>query len=117
LTHTRADISFIVGIVSWYMKTPHESHWKEAKRILHYVRGTVQFVIHCSSGGTPFLVGFTDSDWASNPDDWESTAGYVFSLHSGPVTWTYNKQHDISLYSVEAKYQATVNEIQEALWL
>jgi hypothetical protein len=41
LTHTHLDISFVVGLVAWYMQTPHESHWKAAKRILHYVRGTV----------------------------------------------------------------------------
>jgi hypothetical protein len=37
LTHTHPDISFVVGLVSWYMQTPHESHWKETKRILWYV--------------------------------------------------------------------------------
>jgi hypothetical protein len=99
------------------MKTPHESHWKEAKRILRYVRGTIQFKIHYSSGGTPLLVGFTDSDWADDPDDQKSTAGYVFSLGSGPVTWACKKQQAIALSSVEAEYRATVNASQEALWL
>jgi hypothetical protein len=41
LTHTRINFSFVVGIVSWYMKTPHERHWKENKRILRYVQGIV----------------------------------------------------------------------------
>jgi hypothetical protein len=74
------------------MQTPHEIHWKAAKRILRYVRGTVQFGIHYISGGTPLLVGFTDLDWAGDPDDRKSTAGYVFSLGSGPVTWACKKQ-------------------------
>ena len=26
LTHSRLDISFVVGFVTWYMKHPHESH-------------------------------------------------------------------------------------------
>jgi hypothetical protein len=50
------------------------------------------FGIHYSSGGTPLLVGFTDSDWANDPDDQKSTVGYVFSLGSGPVTWACKKQ-------------------------
>ena len=41
LNHTRPDISFVVGLVARYMKTPHESHWKAAKRILRYVCGTI----------------------------------------------------------------------------
>jgi hypothetical protein len=69
LTHTRLNLSFFVGLVARYMQTPHESHWKATKRILFYVCGTIQFGIHYSSGGTPLLVGFTDLDWASDPDD------------------------------------------------
>jgi hypothetical protein len=117
LTHTRPNISFVVGIVARYMQTPHESHWKAAKRILRYVCGTVQFGIHYSSGGTPLLVGFTDSDWIGDPDDRNSTTGYVFSLGSGPITWVYKKQHAISLFSAEVEYRAAVNASHEALWI
>jgi hypothetical protein len=48
LTHTCPDLSFVVGLVSQYMQTPHGIHWKAAKRILRYVWGTVQFRIHYS---------------------------------------------------------------------
>jgi hypothetical protein len=41
LTHTCPDLSFVFGLVDRYMQTPHESHWKVAKRILHYVCGTI----------------------------------------------------------------------------
>ena len=41
LTHTHPDLSFVVGLVSRYMQTHHESHWKATKRILHYVHGIV----------------------------------------------------------------------------
>jgi hypothetical protein len=117
LNHTHPELSFVVGLVSRYMKTPHEIHWKESKRILRYVRGTVQFGIHYSSGGTPLLLGFTNSDWAGDPDDRKYTASYVFSLGSGPVTWACKKQQAIALSLVESEYRAAVNASQEALWL
>eukprot|EP00253_Pinus_taeda_P002191 PITA_02191 len=41
LTHTRPDLSFDVGLIAQFMQNPHEIHWKEAKRILSYVRGYV----------------------------------------------------------------------------
>ena len=94
------------------MQTPHEIHWKEAKRILRYVHGTIQFRIHYSSGGTPSLVGFTVLDWVDDHDDRKSTVGYIFSLGSTPVIWACKKQHVIALSSAEA-----VNASQEALWL
>eukprot|EP00253_Pinus_taeda_P008382 PITA_08382 len=98
LTHTRPDLSFAVGLVARFMQTPRESHWKEAKRIPCYVRGTVQFgIIHYSAEVSPLLVGFTDSDWAGDPDDRKSTVGYVFTLGSGPITWACKKQAAISL--------------------
>ena len=69
LTHTHPDLSFVVSLVARFMHQPHESHWKAAKRILRYIRGTVQFGIHYSAGASPLLIGFTDSDWAGDPDD------------------------------------------------
>src|SRR5882757_5280586 len=69
LTHSRPGLSFAVGHVARYMQTPHESHWKAAKRILRYIRGTIWFGIHYSTRGKPLLVGFTDSYWANDLDD------------------------------------------------
>ena len=61
------------------------------------------------------LVGFTNSYWASDLDDRKSTAGYVFSLGSGPVTWACKKQQALALSLAEAETRAVVNAIQEAL--
>ena len=69
LTHSHPDLSFSIGHLAFYMKTPHESHWKEEKGILRYIQGTLQFGIHYSTRGKPLLVGFTNLDWVSDPDD------------------------------------------------
>eukprot|EP00253_Pinus_taeda_P019701 PITA_19701 len=66
---------------------------------------------------SPLLVGFTDSDWAGDPDDRKSTAGYVFTLGSKPITWACKKQSAISLSSAEAEYRGAVEASKEALWL
>ena len=34
LNHSHPDLSFVIGRVARYMQTPHESHWKAAKRII-----------------------------------------------------------------------------------
>ena len=68
-------------------------------------------------GGKPLLVGFIDLDWAGDPNDRKSIAGYVFSLGSRPVTWACKKQQALALSSAEAEYRAAVNSSQEALWL
>ena len=63
------------------------------------------------------LVGFTNSEWAGDPDDRKYTVGYVFSLGFGPVTWACEKQQALALSSAEAEYRAVVTASHEALWL
>ena len=46
LTHSRPDISYAVSVATRYMQEPHELHWKEEKRILHYVQATIDYGIH-----------------------------------------------------------------------
>eukprot|EP00253_Pinus_taeda_P019033 PITA_19033 len=65
----------------------------------------------------PILSGYTDSDWADSVDDRKSTAGYVFSLGSGAVTWTSKKQQAVALSSTEAEYRGAVKASCEAVWL
>eukprot|EP00253_Pinus_taeda_P015756 PITA_15756 len=64
---------------------------------------------------SPLLVGFTNSDWAGDPNDRKSTAGYVFTLGFGPITWACKKQSAISLSSAEAEYCGVVEASKEAM--
>ena len=64
LTHSRPNLSYVVGAVSRYMQEPHELHWNAAKRILRYVQGTITYGIHYAANFSLNLIGFTDSDWA-----------------------------------------------------
>ena len=41
LTITRPDITYGVGLVSCYMETPKQSHWLVAKRILRYIKDSL----------------------------------------------------------------------------
>eukprot|EP00253_Pinus_taeda_P006979 PITA_06979 len=75
------------------------------------------FLSQSNAEAYPLLVGFTGSDWAGDPDDRKSTAGYVFTLGSGPITWACKKQATISLSSTEAEYRGAIEASKEALWL
>ena len=43
LTCTRPNIMYVVGLVSHYMESTTTTHFKTAKRILRYLKGTIDF--------------------------------------------------------------------------
>ena len=66
------------------MQEPHELHWKDAKIIVLYVKGTSSFGIFYAADCSLSLIGYTDFDRAGNVTDRKSTSGYVFSFGLGP---------------------------------
>jgi transposase InsO family protein len=117
LTTTRPDISYAVSILSQFMAKPNESHWKAAKKVLRYLKGTMNFGLLYTDKFDVQLAGFSDSDWAGNPDDRRSTTGYAFNIGSGVVSWSSKKQPTVSLSSTEAEYKAMASATCEAVWL
>ena len=63
LSIIRLDIVYSVGLLSRYMEKPKESHWLVAKRILRYIKGTMNFGLLCSYNNDAALYGYSDSDW------------------------------------------------------
>ena len=82
LTITRPDIMYGVGLVSRYMETPKESHWLAAKRILRYIKGSLNLGLFYAYGENAKLESYSDSDWGGDQDERKSTTGYVFYLGS-----------------------------------
>eukprot|EP00253_Pinus_taeda_P025477 PITA_25477 len=79
--------------------------------------GTITFGIHHAASTALNLLGFTDSDWASDNIDRKSTSGYSLSLGSSPICWSSKKHAAIALSSAEDKYRGVVNITIQALWL
>ncbi|KAL6558295.1 hypothetical protein OROMI_018645 [Orobanche minor] len=75
LTASRPDIQFAVGVCARYQVSPKESHYKMAKRILKYVKGTVDAGLWYPKEGGFNLVGYSDSDLGGCKLDRKSTSG------------------------------------------
>jgi len=76
VTLPRLELSFFVNKVCQYMHNPQQTHWKAVKRILRYLAGTVTQGLRLYSSPSYSIVGFSDSNWATNLDDRKSTSGY-----------------------------------------
>ncbi|XP_074362299.1 secreted RxLR effector protein 161-like [Apium graveolens] len=118
LVHTRPDIAYSVGIVSRYMEKPTEMHLLAVKRILCYVRGTLNHgLVYNRGSGSELLIGYSDSDLAGHVEDRRSTGGMVFYLDDGLVTWASQKQRSVALSSCEAEFMAATAAACQAIWL
>ncbi|XP_070682343.1 uncharacterized mitochondrial protein AtMg00810-like [Malus domestica] len=115
LTCTRPNILYTVRLVSRYMENPITTHLKTAKRILRYLKGSINFGLFYSSSSNYKLVGYSDSDWAGDFDDRKSTTGFVFFMGDTAFTWMSKKQPIVTLYTCEAEYVAATSCVCHAI--
>jgi len=117
LTTTRPDILNAVSILSRFMHCASEIHLKAAKRVVRYIKGTINFGIKFKKSKEFKLFGFSDSDWAGSIDDMKSTSGYCFSFGSGVFSWSSKKQETVAQSTAEAEFVAATSAVNQALWL
>lgn len=117
LSITRPEIAYFVSVVSQFMQDPRTPHLEAAKRILRYIKGSVDYGLLYEKRTDFVLQGFTDADWACDTAGRHSTSGYCFNLGSAAVSWCSKKQFTVALSSTEAEYIAATMAAQECIWL
>ena len=106
------------------MANPTKLHFATAKRIMRYLKGTLEFGIWYQREGKSELLGYTGSNYAGDVDDskstssyvflmsggagdvddTKSTSSYVFLMSGGAVAWFSWKQRIVTLSITEAEY-------------
>lgn len=113
---TRPDICVAVNYYSQFQTNATEEQWKGLKRILRYIKGTLDWGIWFRSNNSNPLLVFADSDFANHKDR-KSVSGFILDLFGDMVLWGTRKQSFVALSTTEAELVALAVATAEALWL
>ncbi|XP_019194752.1 PREDICTED: uncharacterized protein LOC109188562 [Ipomoea nil] len=97
LTITRPDLAYAVNRLCQFMHSPTDDHWGIVKRVLRYIKGTLDYGLHLVSSLTSTIHAYLDSDWAGCPIDRKSTSGYAVFLGSNLIMALLKTMHGGSL--------------------
>ena len=118
---TRPDLTVTLSELGKVQANPGEKHWKKLLHLLKYVASTRHLGIiyggpRTSDADGP-LLGYVDSNWGGDGDDYKSRGGFVFLSWQSPICWSSYKATATALSSCEAEYMAASIATQEAIWL
>lgn len=85
-----------MNYLSIFMQAPTEHHYKAAKRILRYIRDTIDFGIIYNRAISVKLLGFSDNDWVGNDEDMKSILGHCFTVRTGMISWSSKRQGSVA---------------------
>ncbi|XP_062225019.1 uncharacterized mitochondrial protein AtMg00810-like [Phragmites australis] len=86
LTLTRPDLAYAVQQACLFMHDPREPHLALIKRILRYVKGTIDSDLHIGTSPVSSLTAYSYADWAGCPDSRRSTSGYYVYLSDNLIS-------------------------------
>jgi hypothetical protein len=80
LTLTHSDIAYAGNKVCQYFHAPRSAHWTAVKRILRFLKHSIDYVFLIQSSSSTMVNTFSYADWARCTDDRKSTDGFAVFL-------------------------------------
>ncbi|KAL8520084.1 hypothetical protein ACS0TY_010859 [Phlomoides rotata] len=77
--YTRPDLTCSINKLSRFTSNPSKEHWKALRRVLRYLKYTLDFGLHYTKYPA-VLEGYSDANWIAYTNESFSTSGYVFTI-------------------------------------
>ena len=106
---TRPDLSNAVRELGRRASSPCLRHWRALQHVARYLAGTLNIgIMYQKSPGNidNMLVGYSDSDWATDPETRRSVTGYMIMLNDAPVAFKSKTQASVTASTSEAEWTA-----------
>ena len=115
---TCPNISYAVGVLCRFIDNPGHLHWVMAKRLLQYLKGTVDLKLMYSLSSSPdWFTTYSGADLSGNPDNSQSTGGFMICVGGGAVQWGSRLQPHVLLSSTESEYTIASKVTCEVMWM
>jgi hypothetical protein len=114
---TRPDIAYQVNYLSQFSHNDGKEMFGHCKRILRYLKGTIDLKLMYRKSNKFDLVGYADSDFARDQNDRISRSGYLWKLGDNTVFWKTKKQTSRAHSSTKAEYISLSDAITEGNWI
>jgi hypothetical protein len=102
LTLTRPEIAYAVHQACLFMHAPRTTHLNLVKRIIRYIKGTLDLGTHIVPSPPSSLIAYSDADWAGCPDTRRSTTGFCVYLGDNLISWSAKRQ--LTVLGLAPKY-------------
>ncbi|GJU54746.1 ribonuclease H-like domain-containing protein [Tanacetum coccineum] len=99
------------------MYDPREPNLVAFKRILCYVRATLDYGLQLYSFTTSSLVAYSCAEWGACPTTRHSTSGYCVFLGNNLLSWSSKRKYTLSRSSAEVEYHDIAIVVAETSWL
>nr|GEY20408.1 ribonuclease H-like domain-containing protein [Tanacetum cinerariifolium] len=113
----RPGMSYVIQQVCLYMHDMCEPHYAALKRIVHYIRGTIDHGLQLHVSSMTQLTAYIDVDWAGCPTTRRSILGYCVFLGDNLLSWSAKRHATLFRSSAEAEYYGVTNVVAETAWL
>lgn len=115
-TNSRPDILHAITLLARFCEHPKEKHWIAIKRVMRYLRGTLDYGLTFQRGNKLNIVAYTDADWAGDNATRKSVSGAIIFLAGGPIIFRSIQQSLTALSTTEAEFIASTEAVKELAW-
>jgi len=124
---TRPELSYYVGKLARFLKSPRIIHWQVAQHLLAHLNGTSNLVTNFSRNPTISRAealevltppsSYSDSDWAGDTGTRRSTSGKAILINGAAVLSSSKRQATVADSTVVAETNALCSIAKDVVWI
>lgn len=113
---SRSDIAMACNLLARASSQPKQKHWLAAKRVLRYLKQTIDLSLYLEPKGGLSLTAYVDANFASDTETRKSTSGMTLFLAGALVGWKTVKQRHVLLSTCESEFAALSLMCSKLIW-